>query len=36
MIADIDINLTNLNREMSAIMVRLAIQTKELETILKE
>ena len=36
MITDIDISLKNLNREMSAIMDRLAIQAKELEIVIME
>ena len=36
MIADIDINYTNLNREMSVIMDRLTIQHEELEKVLRE
>ena len=36
MIADIDINYTNLNREMSVIMDRFTIQHEELEKVLRE
>ena len=36
MITNIDINFTNLNKEMSAIMDRLAIQVDELEKVLRE
>ena len=36
MIANIGTNCTNLSREMSAIMERLAIQAEELEKLQKE
>ena len=36
MIADININYTNLNREMSVIMDRLTIQHEDLEKVLRE
>ena len=36
MIPDIDINLTNLGKEMGAILDRMAIQVEELENTIKE